>query len=246
MRRTFWNRWAFFMFLFVWLEQVNLFSCLLFDLKLVLSFVTKSCQLQACWVMLINVVAMDMLRSKIPPGFYSCARLAMSITDPCGGRHDGDDQNDNYLNWTYLCLTNDYLNVCNVSFISPLSLHLVYTCSDSSDQLRNAETFKHSNILLVYWERLKCKTALKPGSAEQRIEQAWSCPTLFVYLYLRWFVCCLVWQRSICRMISHRWCGRLNSNETRHRAELTGAESWSTGINSTEQKREADLIVVDC
>ena len=77
---------------------MNLFSCLLFDLKLVLSFVTKSCQLQACWVMLINVVAMDMLRSKIPPGFYSCARLAMSITDPCGGRHDRDDQNDNYLN----------------------------------------------------------------------------------------------------------------------------------------------------
>ena len=60
----------------------------------------------------------------------------------------------------------------SVSFISPLSLHLVYTCSDSSDQLRNAETFKHSDILLVNWERLKCKTALKPGFAEQRIEQA--------------------------------------------------------------------------
>ena len=27
---------------------------------------------------------------------------------------------------------------------------------------------------------------------------------------------------------------------------MTGAESWSTGINSTEQKRGADLIVVDC
>ena len=40
---------------------------------------------QPCWVMLINIVAMDMLKSKIPPGKRNqlpACRLCLSITSP--------------------------------------------------------------------------------------------------------------------------------------------------------------------
>jgi hypothetical protein len=38
---------------------------------------------QPCWVMLINVVAMDMLRSKIPPGAAIVAALVTTTSLHC-------------------------------------------------------------------------------------------------------------------------------------------------------------------